>query len=282
MAAVSIGVPVYNGASLIGECLDCLTQQTFADLEIIVSDNASTDDTGRIVQEYAARDPRIRYIRQPQNIGLMNNFRAVFEASTSPLFIFRCHDDLSSPNYVEALHEALMAQPSAALAVSRVETLREKRKNRFHPMPRLDHAFGLLNVRDLLFKSHAAWFCGLWKVADLRPVFERVWALHDTPWGPDHLTIYSFLVTQRVALAPRAIFIQRITKKQGDAAYSRPRVRELVALRKSFMDICRDFRRERGITGGLERALAVLTWFYTGKRIYRARNLLGHALLGRW
>jgi len=62
---VSIGMPIYNGEKLIRDVLDSLLGQTFAYFELIISDNASTDSTSEICNEYAKKDKRIRYIRQP-------------------------------------------------------------------------------------------------------------------------------------------------------------------------------------------------------------------------
>ena len=66
---LSVGLPVYNGERYLAESLDALLAQTYADFELIISDNASTDGTAEICREYAARDPRIRYVRQPVNVG---------------------------------------------------------------------------------------------------------------------------------------------------------------------------------------------------------------------
>ena len=70
---VSIGLPVYNGADYLRTALESIVGQTFADIEITISDNASTDDTQRICEEFADRDSRIRYSRNRVNEG----FRAV-------------------------------------------------------------------------------------------------------------------------------------------------------------------------------------------------------------
>lgn len=66
---VSVGMPVYNGEQYIREALDSLLAQTFADFELIISDNASTDGTKAICLEYAGKDSRIRYVRQTANRG---------------------------------------------------------------------------------------------------------------------------------------------------------------------------------------------------------------------
>jgi GT2 family glycosyltransferase len=74
---VSIGVPVFNGARHLASCLDSLLAQTYDDLEIVVSDNASTDDTAAICSAYSRHDERIRYIRQQRNIGAAANYNSL-------------------------------------------------------------------------------------------------------------------------------------------------------------------------------------------------------------
>jgi glycosyltransferase involved in cell wall biosynthesis len=59
-AKLSIGLPVYNGEKFLEKCLDSLLAQTFSDFELIISDNASTDNTEAICRTYAAQDQRIR------------------------------------------------------------------------------------------------------------------------------------------------------------------------------------------------------------------------------
>ena len=71
---VSIGMPVWNGGRYIRAGLESLLGQTFGDLELIISDNASTDATQAICEEYAKRDSRVRYHRNARNIGLQANF----------------------------------------------------------------------------------------------------------------------------------------------------------------------------------------------------------------
>ncbi len=81
--------------------LDSLLAQSFSDFEIIISDNASTDDTAAICQAYAAQDPRIRYIRQPTNIGPEANFKFVLDQANAPYFMWSAADDARSQDYVE-------------------------------------------------------------------------------------------------------------------------------------------------------------------------------------
>ncbi len=98
---VSIGMPVYNGEKFIREALDSLLAQTFTDFEIIISDNASTDDTPIICSEYAERDSRIRYVRQAENIGIMKNFQFVLDEAIGEYFMWAAHDDLWGEKFIE-------------------------------------------------------------------------------------------------------------------------------------------------------------------------------------
>lgn len=98
---VAIGLPVYNGEKTLKAALDSLLAQSFIDTEIIISDNASTDGTAAICKDYAARDQRIRYIRQDSNLGAAANFKFVLDEARSPYFMWAACDDIRSPDFVE-------------------------------------------------------------------------------------------------------------------------------------------------------------------------------------
>lgn len=109
-------MPVRNGGLLLRHALDSVVGQTYENLEILISDNASTDDTAAICQEFAARDDRIRYIRHEAMLSATDNFVYVLKHTTGEYFMWAAHDDLRSPNFVERLSAALDAHPDAALA----------------------------------------------------------------------------------------------------------------------------------------------------------------------
>jgi glycosyltransferase involved in cell wall biosynthesis len=115
---LSIGLPVYNGEKYLAESLDALLGQTYRDFELIISDNASTDGTEQICREYEARDPRIRYIRQPVNIGCAPNHNLVFEQSGGELFKWASDDDLYARDLLQRCVEALDEHPDAVLCHS--------------------------------------------------------------------------------------------------------------------------------------------------------------------
>lgn len=112
---LSVGLPVYNGENYLTEALDDLLGQTYTDFELIISDNASTDATERICRAYADADPRVRYIRQPRNIGAVPNHNLLIDEARGELFKWAAHDDRFGDTLLERCVAALDANPDAVL-----------------------------------------------------------------------------------------------------------------------------------------------------------------------
>ncbi|GAA4873795.1 glycosyltransferase family 2 protein [Pseudonocardia benzenivorans] len=112
---LSIGLPVYNGEDYLAESLDALLGQTFTDFELIISDNASTDGTEQIGRQYAARDERVRYVRQPRNLGAIPNHNLLVDLARGELFKWASHDDLYARTLLERCIAELDAHPDAVL-----------------------------------------------------------------------------------------------------------------------------------------------------------------------
>ncbi|MBL0272943.1 MAG: glycosyltransferase family 2 protein [Chitinophagaceae bacterium] len=99
---VTIGLPTYNRPAGLRKALEWIGKQTYPSLEIIISDNCSTEEeVQKITAEYAAKDNRIKVFRQLENIGLENNFNFVYAQSTAPYFIWMSDDDFFEANYIE-------------------------------------------------------------------------------------------------------------------------------------------------------------------------------------
>jgi glycosyltransferase involved in cell wall biosynthesis len=121
---LSIGLPVYNGADYLREALDSLLNQTFDDFEIVISDNASTDATQAICEEYMDRDERIRYERQEFNAGAAANYNRTVEIARGELFKWAAHDDLCLPRFLEECIEVLDGEgPTTVLAYTAAITI---------------------------------------------------------------------------------------------------------------------------------------------------------------
>jgi glycosyltransferase involved in cell wall biosynthesis len=115
---LSIGLPVYNGAKYLEESLNALLGQSFEDFELIISDNASTDGTAGICRRFCQQDSRIRYVSQPENIGLARNHNFVFEQATGKLFKWASYDDLYARDLLQRCIDTLDENPRVVLAHS--------------------------------------------------------------------------------------------------------------------------------------------------------------------
>ena len=104
---VSIGMPVYNGGQFLEQALDSILAQDFTDFELIISDNASTDDTESICRRYSTRDGRIRYYRNKQNMGAAWNYNRLVELGRGQYFRWAAHDDIWAPRNLGRCVETL-------------------------------------------------------------------------------------------------------------------------------------------------------------------------------
>jgi glycosyltransferase involved in cell wall biosynthesis len=115
---VSIGLPVYNGAETIENAINSILRQTFRDFELIISDNASDDETARICKEFLLKDSRIKYIRQPYNIGGVKNFEFVMKKARGKYFKWIGADDWISPDFLEVNLLALQSNSNYVASTS--------------------------------------------------------------------------------------------------------------------------------------------------------------------
>ena len=115
---LSIGLPVYNGENYLAESIEALLGQSYEDFELIISDNASTDGTADICRRYGKQDSRIRYVRQPHNIGLSPNHNFVFQQSRGEFFKWAAADDLYGRDLLQRCVDALDEYPDVVLAHS--------------------------------------------------------------------------------------------------------------------------------------------------------------------
>lgn len=113
---VTIGMPIRNGDPYFERALASVLAQDYPNLEIIVSDNGSTDGTSEVLARAVATDPRIRVFRQPEVLTAFDNFAWVMRQGRGRYFMWAAHDDLRPPHYVTSLVEHLEKRPEAVLA----------------------------------------------------------------------------------------------------------------------------------------------------------------------
>ncbi len=129
MPKVSIGIPIYNEEKWAARALESLLVQSYHNIEIIISDNASTDRTEEICREYSRKDHRIRYYRNDTNMGMGYNFEKVVHLSQGKYFMWAGADDWWAPDFVKMLVEELEGHPEAGLAMSAFHRYKESKTN---------------------------------------------------------------------------------------------------------------------------------------------------------
>jgi glycosyltransferase involved in cell wall biosynthesis len=237
---VTVGVPAYNAQRYLPLALDSLIAQTYKNIEILVVDNASTDSTPDIVQRYAEQDPRIRYVRNPENIGAGRNFKRCLELAHTEYFRWQSADDLSAPTFVERCVAVLDREPDVIQAYPRtilidengnelskyddpIETLSDSPRERYlHVMNNL----GLVNA-----------YYGVMRTELLRKT-----GVHGAYLGADLIVQAEIALYGKIRAIPEYLYFRRMhaeahsamTLGQAHAFYNpkRPRRRELTLWRQ--------------------------------------------------
>jgi glycosyltransferase involved in cell wall biosynthesis len=114
-------MPAWNSEALVERTLASLAAQTYENLEILVSDDASTDRTAAICERFAAGDSRFRLMRQTKRHGWIGNTNLLLAAAQGEYAFFAFHDDPVEPTYVARLVEALETHQNAVLAFADVD-----------------------------------------------------------------------------------------------------------------------------------------------------------------
>lgn len=153
---VSIGMPVYNGERYLAGAIESILSQTYQNWEILVSDNASTDDTPKIIANYMAQDSRIKYIRQSKNIGGLFNWEYVRnKANSEKYFLWHADDDMHHPRFLEVTVDLLERNPDMVLANSLFKRIDDDEKETMLSET-ARHNRGLLRLNSQL--SQRNWF----------------------------------------------------------------------------------------------------------------------------
>jgi hypothetical protein len=206
MPRVSIGVPVYNGENYLERALGCIQAQTFEDFEVVISDNASTDRTEQICLDHATSDSRLRYFRQPRNVGVPGNFNEVCRRSGGEYFQWLAHDDLCEPTYVSRCIEALDSDHDAILAFSRAASIDhlDRRIKSWPSRSELASADPVRRLSEILVFTEPCVIFGLIRSAELRQT-----ALFGSFWAADFALLAELALRGRFIEIPEELFLLR-------------------------------------------------------------------------
>lgn len=277
MVRTSIVIPTFNGAATMRECLDCIREQSFADFQAIICDNASTDGTSEICAEIAASDKRFIHVRSGETIPALENFKKGLQLARAPYFMWRADDDLTDENYLRETVKALDESPDAKLAVTKVHRINTMTgREADHPLPVILGSDRLSRATATLLGCHPSWFYGLWRREAAIDGLSIVTA-YPYLWAFDHLVTMRAMVRGEVAFAADSVFIQRIMR---EGFYHLGPIERLAA-RKAYVALSKKIISEAEYSesekAALRRALEshadkrVAPWLRTHKKAFRAR-----------
>jgi glycosyltransferase involved in cell wall biosynthesis len=231
---VSVGMPVFNGERYIREAIESILSQSFEQFELVISDNASTDGTPEICQDYAARDGRIRYVRHPENAGVIKNFNAAFDLSTGEYFKWAASDDVCGRDYLLRAVAVLDNDPSIVLVWGRTVGIDENGSR----VP-MRYEISDLNSSISVYSPDPA--------VRFRRLLRNIWwvdgpfygvirssALRDTRWvhpphhSGDQILLSELSLKGRFYEIPEELFFSRVHK--GKTSHAHRSLRDRVAL----------------------------------------------------
>jgi hypothetical protein len=118
LASVTVLMTAYNRAEFIGAAIDSVLAQTFADFELVIVDDRSTDGTLDVVRQYERRDPRIRVVANERNLGDYGNRNHAATFVRTPYFKYHDSDDLMYPHCLQVMVSMMNAEPRAGFGLS--------------------------------------------------------------------------------------------------------------------------------------------------------------------
>ena len=210
---LSIGLPVRNAARFLDLTLDSLRRQEFGDFEVLIADNASTDDTPAIARATADADRRFRYVRHERNIGADRNWNYVFGNTKGPLFAWIGGDDACAPSFYRRCVELLAEQPGAVAAFTGVNKIDEHGQvlGEIPEPARWDHPDPAVRFGDYASFRHRCQMC---YAVVRRDVLARTDLLTVFP-GADRLLIAQLALLGPFARDPARLFSNREHRNRG-------------------------------------------------------------------
>jgi len=236
---ITLAMPVYNGENFVRLAIESILAQDFTDFELIITDNASTDGTQAICEDFAARDERIRYVRNPNNLGAAPNYNRGYELARGEYLKWCAHDDLLSPNYLSACLACLEANPDASLAFGSTQCI-DLEGNFIDwqaggEMESIDHDDPARRFSEAIRRGGTCFpIFGLFR----KSMLDRT-TLHRTYYGSDRALIAEAALLGKALQVPEAVFYNREHPRRSinmDSLEARSRWQNASASRKTSME----------------------------------------------
>ncbi len=216
---VSIGLPVYNGEQYLANALDSILAQDFTNFELIISDNASEDNTQNICLDYKSKDKRICYYRYKKNEGATVNFNRVFKLAKGKYFMWNAYDDLRDKSFVSKCLKVLNEDSTIVLCSGKTMLMDYTGKylkvasdtmdiNSPNPVERYRNIMWQLVLCNALY--------GLIRRNALQQISQKV-PLFKNNIGSDNILLAELSLLGRFYQIPETLFFRRVRKRKENA-----------------------------------------------------------------
>jgi len=231
---VSVGIPVCNGEKYIQESLECILNQTYSNLEIIISDDYSKDRSYKILKSYSQNDSRIRLVQQKKRIGSINNFNYVLEKAQGEYFLWVAQDDLHDKEFIKILLDCTQKDKNVTLAMSDYRNIHNNKTFKIYNTPTYKLNSTTDSLRYFLQTHNLSLFYGLFKTSSLK----KIGGYHtdNRPYfkSSDFLMIFKTLLLGKLSFVDNVLFYKRDTGMYTDE-FSNLRNRPMNILRNKIV-----------------------------------------------
>lgn len=223
-------MPVYNGERFLREAIDSLRAQTFTNWKMLISDDASTDKSRAICEDYAKRDPRITYYRQEKNIGMFPNFKFLIDKANCEYFMWAAQDDLREKDYVEICISNLEENRNIGLATTILATIDSSGKSSKEELDlvRLSGEPSYLLVARYVLQPEILGKCNIMYSLFRTGVIKETWKIYPQrrEWGSDYHFSLAAISHFGLIVEPKILFKKRYGGFSSPTLKTRPGIKD--------------------------------------------------------
>ena len=243
---VSIIVPVYNTEKYLRSCLDSIMVQTFSDFEAILVDDGSTDNSGKICDEYAVKDPRFIVVHK-QNEGVAKARITAYEHSKGEMITFMDSDDVITEDYIEKLSKPIIEENADMVSCDYIKVINGVRKSY---KAKLTGSYDKEKIKDFIanhyfFDEQTNGFgmtCFLWsKMVRREFVLKGLEKCVGMWFGEDQVSMFTMLLQcNKLVLIPDRLYYYIQHKEQTIKRYDESLWRNITKLMSTYQSLIQD------------------------------------------
>jgi glycosyltransferase involved in cell wall biosynthesis len=245
-------MPVYNGEPWLSDAIESILSQTYRDLELVISDNASTDRTPEIARVWAKKDDRLRVFRNPVNLGVNHNYSRLVAHARGEYFKWASSNDLCAPTFIEQCVSGLDSHLDVGLCYPRTKLFVDTAEDGTEyedglealgadPIDRFKHVLRHTRLNNAIN--------GLSRMTVLRRT-----SLIGPYFSSDIVLLAEIALRSRILEIPEFLFFRRFSKDSATSLQNALRVREFHFPKAGHATLFQSWRRCRGYAAAVRRS----------------------------